>query len=115
MTTRTAIAVLALTVCTALVATGCGESKEDKAQAQVCKARSGIKSEVESLGKLTPTTVTIDGVRSSFDSIKADLKTIGDARGDLSDDRRSELKAANSAFAASIRDIGASVLQSQSI
>jgi hypothetical protein len=114
MNFRTVIFALVI-ACTALVASGCGESKEEKAQDKVCKARAGIKSEVDSLGKLTPTTVTIDGVRSSVDSIKADLKTIGNAQADLSGDRRSELKAANTAFTASIRKIAENVLRSQSI
>jgi hypothetical protein len=112
MNRRTVVVALAVV---ALAASGCGESEEEKAQNQVCDARAGIASEVESLGALTPSTVTADAVRDSVDSIKADLKEIGEARDDVSEARREDLKAANTAFAASIREIGANVLRSQSV
>ena len=109
---RRTIAVIGLT---ALAASGCGESDEEKAQARVCDARAGIASEVKSLDALTPSTLTADAIRESVDSIKADLKTIGDARSDVSDERRKDLEAANEALVASIREIGANVLRSQSV
>jgi cell division septation protein DedD len=115
MTMRTVLVAFPVIVLTALAASGCGESDEQKAQNRVCDARAGIASEVESLGALTPTTVTADAVRDSFESIRADLKAIGEAQADVSDERRDDLKAANTAFAASIREIGANVLQSQSV
>ena len=93
----------------------CGESDADKAQNQVCDARARIATEVETLEKLSGTTVTADAIRTSLESIRGDLETIGDARADLSEDRREELKAANDAFAAEIRDVGANVLRSTSV
>ena len=115
MNRRTVAVALAVIVLTALAASGCGESDEEKAQNRVCDARAGIASEVESLGGLTPSTVTADAVRDSVDSIRVDLKAIGEAQDDVSDERRDDLKAANTAFAASIREVGANVLRSQSV
>jgi hypothetical protein len=115
MTKRTVVVALAVFALTALAASGCGESDEQKAQNRVCDARAGIASEVEALGGLTPSTVTADAVRDSVDSIRADLKAIGEARTDVGDGRRDDLQAANTAFAASIREVGASVLRSQSV
>jgi cell division septation protein DedD len=115
MNLRTVVIALAVIVLTALAASGCGESDEVKAQERVCDARAGIASEVESLGGLTPSTITADAVRDSVDSIKGDLKEVGDARDDVSDERRDELEDANTAFTASIREIGANALRSQSV
>ena len=115
MNIRTAVLALALIVLTALAASGCGESDEEKAQARVCDARAGIASEIETLGALTPATITADAVRESVESIRVDLKAIGEARADVSDERREDLDAANAAFTASIRNVGANVLRSQSV
>ena len=115
MTSRAPVVGLVAFVLTALIASGCGESDEEKAQARICDARSGISSEVESLRGLTASTVTADAVRDSLESIRVDLKAIGEARADMSDERREDLDAANTAFAASIRNVGANVLRSQSV
>jgi hypothetical protein len=112
--TRRTVVVLAVTVATTLAASGCGESDEEKAQARVCDARAGIESELKSLGALTPATVTSEAVSKSVESIRTDLKAIGEARADVSDDRRKELQSANTAFVATFREIGANVLRSQS-
>jgi hypothetical protein len=93
----------------------CGESDADKAQDQVCDARARIATEVETLQQLGPQTVTADAVRESVESIRGDLEDIGKARGDVSEDRREELRAANETFTAEIRDVGANVLRSTSV
>ena len=113
MTLRTVVVAPAAVVL-ALAAGGCGESDEEKAQERVCDARAGIAAEVEKLGALTPSTVTGDAVRAGVESIRADLKAIGEARADVNQDRRDELTAANNAFAATVRDVGSSVLRSTS-
>ena len=105
MTLRTA-AVTPAVIALALAASACGESDEEKAQERVCDARAGISTEVEKLGALTPSTVTGDAVRASLESIRGDLKAIGEARADVNQDRRDELTAANNAFAATVRDVG---------
>jgi hypothetical protein len=107
----TAVAV----VVTALALGACGTSKEDEAKQQVCDARAGIEREVNNLKQQTPATVTVDAVSKSLQSIGDDLRKIGDAQADLSDERRSEVQDANAAFAAQIREIGSSVLRSSSL
>ena len=110
---RTACCAVAV-VLLALALGACGESAEDKAQTTVCDARTDIGNEVDKLKSLTPATVTTDEVRQSLDAIKSDLKQIGDAQKDLSSDRRSEVEAANTAFANSIDGIASEVLRSLS-
>ena len=110
---RTACCAVAV-VLLALALGACGESAEDKAQTTVCDARTDIGNEVDKLKSLTPATVTTDEVRQSLDAIKSDLKQIGDAQKDLSSDRRSEVEAANTAFANSIDGIASEVLKSLS-
>jgi uncharacterized protein YjbJ (UPF0337 family) len=97
-TTTAALAVLAV-----LVAAGCGESKQDKAMANVCSARDDISKQVDQLTSLTLGTATTSKVTDSLQAIRDDLGKIGDARGDLADDRRAEVSAANDQFAASVR------------
>src|SRR5687767_5434396 len=91
-----------------------GESEEEKAQASVCDARARISTEVETLQKLTPETITADSVSASVDTIRDDLQEIGDASDELSEDRRNELKAANDAFVAQVRTIAQTVLRETS-
>ena len=89
----------------ALALGACGESSEDKALNSVCNARDDISKQVDTLKGLTPATVTADAVTQALDAIKTDLKDISGAQSDLSDDRRSEVEAANKAFASSIQGI----------
>jgi hypothetical protein len=92
----------------------CGESSEEKAQATVCDARADIGKQVDELKSLTAATVTKDAVTQSVDAIRNDLKDISDAQSELSTDRRSEVEAANKAFASSVKGIASQVLTSLS-
>ena len=103
---RTACSALAVV---ALALGACGESSEEKAQNTVCDARADIGKQVDTLKSLTPATVTKDAVTQSLDAIKNDLKEISDAQSDLSSDRRSEVEAANKAFASSIEGIAGQI------
>jgi hypothetical protein len=98
----------------ALALGACGESQEEKAQTTVCDARADIGKQVDELSSLTAATVTKDAVTPKVDAIKNDLKDISDAQSDLSDDRRSEVEAANKAFASSVDGIASQVLTSLS-
>jgi hypothetical protein len=103
-------------VATASVALGaCGSSKEDDAKNQVCDARADIQRQVDNLKQMTPSTITADSVSNSLQAIRDDLKKIGDAQADLSDDRRSQVEQANKAFAADVKEIGSTVLRSTSL
>jgi hypothetical protein len=100
----------------ALALAGCGgDSAEEKAQAQVCDARADIATQVDSLQGLTPASVTADAVRKPVEAIGRDLRTIRDAQASLSDDRRSEIEAANQAFTAEVRGVAGTILRSTSV
>jgi hypothetical protein len=101
-----AVLVIALAL---LAVTGCGESDEEKAQAQVCDARADISKEVDQLKGLTLATASVDGVRQSLDTIQSSLKRIADAQATLSDDRRAEVKAATDRFKSSVTSIAQGV------
>jgi uncharacterized protein YjbJ (UPF0337 family) len=92
---------------------GCGESKSDKAMADVCAARDNISKQVDQLKNMTISSATKSQVTDSLQAIRDDLSKIRDARGDLSDDRRQEIDAANTKFTSSVRatilDVGKTV------
>ena len=112
---RPTAAVAVVAVATALALGACGTSKQDQAKKQACDARAGIQREVNDLKQQTPSTLTLDAVTKSVQAIGDDLKKLGDAQADLSDERRSEVKKANEAFTAQLREIGATVLRSTSV
>jgi hypothetical protein len=87
----------------------CGQSKADKASAKVCDARDDIGKQVDKLKGLTISTATLDQVTSSLNAIKQDLSDIADAQGDLSDQKRQDVQAANEAFKATVSQIASSV------
>ena len=105
----------AVVVATALALGACGTSKEDEAKQQVCDARADIQREVNNLKQQTPSTFTLDGVKKSVQAIGDDLRKMGDAQADLSDERRGDVRKANEAFAAQLREIGTTVLRSSSL
>jgi hypothetical protein len=110
---RRAVAVALALV--ALSVAGCGESEQEKAQKQVCGARSDIGKQVDELKGLTVGTATVDGVRANVDAIRADVKDIRDAQGTLSDERRTEVKAATDRFTASFAAIARGVTSDLSL
>ena len=90
----------------ALVVSACGgQSKSDKAKSQVCDARADISKQVDTLKGLTVSTATTSQIKSSVTAIANDLKTITNAQGDLSADRRSQVQQANKAFESQVKDI----------
>jgi chromosome segregation ATPase len=100
---------------TALVVAGCGESKQEKAQKQVCNARADINKQVNELKSLTPTTATIDGVRQNVNQIQDDLKDITSAQGTLNDERKAQVKAATDQFTTQLSSIVQQAVQSLSL
>jgi uncharacterized membrane-anchored protein YjiN (DUF445 family) len=93
----------------------CGQSKEDKAKSKVCDARDDIGKQVEKLQGLTITTATLDQVTSSLNAIRQSLSDIANAQGDLSDQKRKDVQAANEAFKATMSQIASSVGRSLSL
>jgi hypothetical protein len=105
---------LSLVLCVGALS-ACGQSKADKASDKVCDARDDIGKQVKELQGLTLTTATVDQVTSSLDAIKKDLSDIADATGDLSDERRKDVQAANEAFKATMSQIASNVGKSLSL
>jgi hypothetical protein len=89
----------------ALAVAGCGESKAEKAQKQVCDARTEISKQVDELKGLTLTTATVSGVRGNLSTIRENLRTIASAQDTLGADRRAQVKSATEAFGSSVTSI----------
>jgi len=102
---RTTIIASILLVLAAGVLSACGQSKADKASDQVCEARDDIGKQIESLQELTITTATTEKITDSLQAIQSDLKKISSATGDLSEDRKKSVQAANDQFKAQIDQI----------
>jgi Tfp pilus assembly protein PilP len=98
-----------LLACIALALGGCGTSKEDKAKNDVCDARADIAKQVDTLSALTPSTITTDKVKESVNAIRADVSKIADAQGNLSEERRSEVKSATDKFTSELKRIASEV------
>lgn len=105
---------IALTLA-ALLATGCGQSKQDKAKSQVCDARADISKQVDTLKNLTITTATADQVSKSLQSIRDDLSKIASAQGDLADSRKAQVQSANEQFTSQVKNVLTSVGRSLSL
>jgi hypothetical protein len=98
--------VLLLPVLALTVALGaCGSSKSDKAKKQVCDASADIQKQVKSLQGLTLSTATTTQVKDSLNSISSDLKKITDAQGDLNDERKKQVQAANNQFTSEVKSV----------
>jgi hypothetical protein len=100
---RSLLSVMALLA--ALGVAGCGESKQDKAQTQVCDARADISKQVDELKGLSIATATPDGIRANVDAIQDDLRQMVNAQKTLSDDRRKQVSAATDQFRSSVTQI----------
>ena len=101
-----ALVVVAVVV---VIAVAGGDSKSDEALAQVCGARADISQQLKTLQGLTPGSGAADQAKQSLQAIADDLRTIADARADLSDARRGEIQSANDTFVASVKDAAGSV------
>ena len=98
----------------AVVLAGCGDSKEEKAQSNVCDAKAGIQKQVNELEGMTASTVTLDGVKSSLQSIGDDLTKLKNAQADLSGDRKDEAEKAWQTFRTEVKSIRENLLTSLS-
>src|SRR4051812_17902533 len=90
MPTRVLIAALCAAGVLAVAACGDDQPSQEKAQRQVCDARTDIKKQVDVLGTLTPSTATLDAIKQSLKAITDDLAKMRKARADLSDQRRTQ-------------------------
>lgn len=88
---------------------GCGESKEEKAKKSVCAARTEIKTELEHLGSLTPSTAAISELQQGATKIAASLKKMAEAEKDLAPARKEEVAKATEEFQKAIGESVSSV------
>jgi uncharacterized protein YjbJ (UPF0337 family) len=109
------IAFVLLAVAIAVALGACGDSKQDKAKNTVCSARADIGKQVDQLQSLTISTTTADEVQQSIRAISGDLSKIKDAQGDLSDERRQQVEAANKTFTSQVQSILGSLGKSTSL
>jgi hypothetical protein len=101
------LALVAVVAVVALAVAG-GDSKEEKALAQVCGARADIAEQVSTLRGLTPATAK-DQISQSVRAIADDLSSIAGARGDLAAEHRDQVQTANADFAKTVKDTLGSV------
>ncbi len=81
-----------------LAVTACGESKQEKAKAEVCSARADISKQVSTLTSLTASTISPDAVKTGVETIANDLTKIKNAQGNLSPARKEQVQAATHTF-----------------
>ena len=100
---------IALTVvglwCVALALSACGESETDKAQSDVCDARSDISAQIDSLKSLTIGSSTTSDVTAALTAIRNDLQKIVDAQPNLDSDRKEQVQNATEAFGTQLQQI----------
>jgi hypothetical protein len=80
------------------VLAACGESAQQKAQAQVCGARSDISKQINTLAGLTVSITSVDEVKTGVEAIAEDLTKIKNADVNLQPQRKAQVQAATHAF-----------------
>ena len=95
----------AVTVAVVSLAACGGDSKEDRAKAQVCDARADIGKQVDALKGMTITTATTSQIQDNLKAIGDDLRKIRNARADLDDDRKSQVDQANQAIESQVKGV----------
>jgi hypothetical protein len=95
LTRSSAIAALALA---ALALTACGESSQEKAEAQVCSARAEISKQITTISGLTISTSSISQAKTSVEAIGKSLTKIKEAQPNLKPARKEQVEAATNTF-----------------
>ena len=93
----------------ALALAGCGESRAEKAKAEVCKSRTEIHKQVEALEALTLSPSSISTAQSSFQKIEAELEKIKKEAPKLEGTTKTEAEEATSTFKSQISSIASSL------
>ena len=99
----------------AVVAAGCGESDEEKAQNEVCDARDDIQTQIDDLSTLTLSTATADGIEESLSAMQDDVMEIANAQGDLNEDRKQQVQSANKQFTSQLDSIASGLTSDLSL
>lgn len=82
----------------ALAISGCGESKEEKAEKKVCSARSNIASNVNTLQSLPLAPASLEKAKTSVTTIGEEVKKMNEAAKELAPSRKQEIETATSEF-----------------
>jgi hypothetical protein len=88
-----------------LLLTGCGESSEEKAKAQVCTAKSDISKQVKTLSELTISTSILTQAKDGLEAIGSDLTKIKDAQPNLAPARKQQIETATHTFESQVSSI----------
>ena len=99
----------------AVVAAGCGESDEEKAQNEVCDARDDIQTQIDDLSTLTLSTATADGIEESLSAMQDDVMEIANAQGDLNEERKQQVQSANKQFTSQLDSIASGLTSDLSL
>jgi hypothetical protein len=103
-------------VCGVLALTGMGacggESAEEQAQKQVCDARADIQTQIDTIRGLPIASGSIDKARAGLQSIRDDLRQIGDAQSGLSGERKQQVQSATATFTAQVESIARTAVTS---
>lgn len=90
----------------------CGESSQDKAQKEVCSARTEISKQISKLQGLTLSSTAVEEAKSGLESIGEELRKIKDAQHDLAPARKEQVEPATKAFESELKTIAAGVASS---
>ena len=91
------------------VLAGCGESSAEKAKAEVCKARSAINTQVETLKGLSLSPTAIPAAEASFQTILKELEKIQKEAPKLQGQAKQSAEAATTSFKTEISAIASSL------
>ncbi|HTQ67423.1 MAG TPA: hypothetical protein VMI13_01900 [Solirubrobacteraceae bacterium] len=101
------VLVLAAAPCALLLA-GCGESEQEKfekAKAEVCKSRSAIEQQLDSLKSLPLSVGSITSAKTSLETIEKELKKIKEEAPKLKPETRSQVEKSTSEFTGEVTKI----------
>jgi len=101
------VLVLAAAPCALLLA-GCGESeseKFEKAKAEVCKSRSAIEQQVESLKSLPLSVGSVTSAQKSLEVIEQELKKIKEEAPKLKPETKTQVEKSTSEFTSEVTKI----------
>jgi hypothetical protein len=101
---------LAVVLAGTLALSACGESKEEKAIAQVCTARGEIKKQITKLEGLTISSNTVNEAKASFEAIGKQLTKIKEAQPDLEPKRKQQIEPATQTFSSELSTIASGVV-----
>lgn len=104
--------VLAALLLSSLALVACGESAQEKATAQVCKARTEISKQITKLEGLTISSNTVTEAKTSFEAIGKELTEIKNAQTNLEPARKEQVESATKTFETQLSTITAGVVAS---